>query len=280
MIKRKNRRKWLSIGSRQTRSPAALQILDNTPPLKLHTGSSYQVGQNPTTVNGIFAPWAVVESNRLQGGAPDNGYTQHHVEESFMNNEDSRDLHSTTNTQPTHRQPKKARGDFNVVEDSLDRQPPRADPPAPVTALKEFKALSLLRDGWQQTYPTKTFFTWTHGSTESRLDHIYMQQALIKYSTDWDISPAPFQTDHDVVLCRVLNPEEPYIGKGRWAIPHMVIENKEFIQKVVDEGMKLQGILQTSADYRPSLQAAFATFKKGIIRIAKQYASKTASMLD
>ncbi|KIJ32586.1 hypothetical protein M422DRAFT_265610 [Sphaerobolus stellatus SS14] len=40
-------------------------------------------------------------------------------------------------------------GYFNIVEDSLDRHPARADPNAAVEALQEFKTLSLLSDGWR-----------------------------------------------------------------------------------------------------------------------------------
>ncbi|KIJ33575.1 hypothetical protein M422DRAFT_183161, partial [Sphaerobolus stellatus SS14] len=171
-------------------------------------------------------------------------------------------------------------GDFNLVEDALDRNPPRIDPTAPVEALQEFKAMFSLQDGWRKTYPDKMFFTWTHGTTESRLDRIYMCKNLLKYSTSWAINPAPFQTDHDVVSCSILNPEEPFIGKGRWSIPPMVTGNKEFIRKVIDRGMELQTHLQTTPDERHSLQVSYAAFKKDILSIAKKYASKTASILD
>ncbi|KIJ47341.1 hypothetical protein M422DRAFT_249194 [Sphaerobolus stellatus SS14] len=56
MIKKENRHKRLGNDSGRTRSPAALQCPDETLPPMLHEGSSYQVGQNPTIVNGIFTP--------------------------------------------------------------------------------------------------------------------------------------------------------------------------------------------------------------------------------
>ncbi|KIJ43385.1 hypothetical protein M422DRAFT_253260 [Sphaerobolus stellatus SS14] len=410
-IKTDIRRKRLGIGSRRSRSPAALRIPDDTPPPKLYIGSSYQVGKNPTTVNGIFAPMGSgmpdpvrgnlttletplrlqsgIESPlRLRGGAPDNGDTHPQDDTSSINSEDGNDLSGLTSPQHRTNSKKVKRslkvasinmrgggsiataqkwqdinglmrenniailavqethidahrlcrleslferqlliknsadsltlngravsiilnkrftlwkdatfnnivlgralllhlpwgergtlnilaiyapndqhqnmsfwkdltkiwkdralprldillGDFNSVEDPLDRQPPRKDPTATVEALQEFKAISLLQDGWRQTYPDKTFFTWTHGPTESRLDR-----------------------------------------KGRWAIPLMVTENKEFIRKIIEKGMHLQETLHEQASPRPSLQMTFANFKKDVIKLAKQYASKTASILD
>ncbi|KIJ38372.1 hypothetical protein M422DRAFT_106346, partial [Sphaerobolus stellatus SS14] len=171
-------------------------------------------------------------------------------------------------------------GDFNLVEDALDRKPPKADSTVAVEALQEFKATSLLIDGWQQTYPTRQFFTWTSGSSESRLDRIYMRKELLKFSTDWKIFPAPFLTDHDIVSCSILNPEQPHIGKGRWAIPPMVIENKEFITNVISKGTALQEALALPSNERKSLQTMYKGFKSDVIDLAKKYASKTASMLD
>ncbi|KIJ39039.1 hypothetical protein M422DRAFT_258194 [Sphaerobolus stellatus SS14] len=171
-------------------------------------------------------------------------------------------------------------GDFNLVEDALDRKPPRADSTVAVEALQEFKATSLLMDGWQQTFPTKQFFTWTSGSTESRLDRIYMRKEVLKFSTEWRIHPAPFPTDHNIVSCSILNPEQPHIGKGRWAIPRMVIENKEFITNVVSRGTVLQEALTPPLNERQSLQMMYKEFKADIIALAKKYACKMASMLD
>jgi len=169
-------------------------------------------------------------------------------------------------------------GDFNIVEEALDRLPPHLKQTRPVEALQEFKSLFLLNDGWRRTYPGKLAYTHTQGTIHSCLDRIYVSTRLWRYSTEWEIDPPPFQTDHDIVSVRVLNPEEPKIGIGRWAIPQMVTDNEEFISKARELGVALEKDL--NANPHMNKQTRYATFKNSIIMLAKNYASKSASILD
>jgi len=44
-------------------------------------------------------------------------------------------------------------GDFNIVEDALDRLPSHSDPAGPVSGLDNFRARLHLQDGWRNTNP-------------------------------------------------------------------------------------------------------------------------------
>ncbi len=67
-------------------------------------------------------------------------------------------------------------GDFNMVEDSLDRLPAHSDQENTTDALDNLKQLLGLEDGWRNTFPQKIAFTYlqSNGSkSQSRIDRIY-----------------------------------------------------------------------------------------------------------
>ena len=51
-------------------------------------------------------------------------------------------------------------GDFNMVEDSLDRLPSHSDQGGTTEALDNLKQLLGVEDGWRNTYPQTTAFTY------------------------------------------------------------------------------------------------------------------------
>lgn len=70
-------------------------------------------------------------------------------------------------------------GDFNVVEDSIDRLPNRPDPASSVDPLQDLRCKLCLIDGWRTTNPTEKNFTWTDGRSLSRIDRIYTTNRLM-----------------------------------------------------------------------------------------------------
>ena len=68
-------------------------------------------------------------------------------------------------------------GDFNMVEDIIDRIPMRHDPDATTNALDNLKLKLQVVDGWRQTYPTTTAFTFLrkYNGHQARLDRIYVK---------------------------------------------------------------------------------------------------------
>lgn len=91
-------------------------------------------------------------------------------------------------------------GNFNAVEDSIDRLPNRLDPTSVVDPLQDLKNKLNLVDRWRTTNPTDKNFTWTDGRSLSRIDRIYMTNRLMKTSVCWDIERiAGIETDHTLV---------------------------------------------------------------------------------
>jgi len=51
-------------------------------------------------------------------------------------------------------------GDFNVMEDTIDRMPPRLDDKATIATLREVRHEWNMQDTWQWANPTKIAFTY------------------------------------------------------------------------------------------------------------------------
>ncbi|KZP21142.1 DNase I-like protein [Athelia psychrophila] len=122
-------------------------------------------------------------------------------------------------------------GDFNTVEDSIDRLPNKSDPAGTTEALRTLRGKLNLIDGWRTTNPTEksyTHFSKTH-NTYSRLDRIYATNAIHNTASDWDIAKPAIKTDHKMATVRITNPSMPFIGKGRWSMPIHLLKNKKFL---------------------------------------------------
>ena len=70
-------------------------------------------------------------------------------------------------------------GDFNLVEDPLDRAPARANNTAATAALRTCRQTLNLQDIWRQNFPGECLFTYTSPhNTLSRIDRIYANPAV------------------------------------------------------------------------------------------------------
>ncbi|KAF5338264.1 hypothetical protein D9611_014618 [Ephemerocybe angulata] len=61
-------------------------------------------------------------------------------------------------------------GDFNVVEDALDRIPPKAGKEPTVNALRDLKQTLSLIDGWRKENPEEKAYTWKQVSVDPESD--------------------------------------------------------------------------------------------------------------
>ncbi|KAG6824845.1 hypothetical protein H0H92_005639 [Tricholoma furcatifolium] len=102
-------------------------------------------------------------------------------------------------------------GDLNMVEDSLDRLPPRRDSPEQAQALQDLKIYLQLADGWRRENPQKIDFSFKADGRliHSRIDRIYVREELIPYTHGWNIRRSAVKTDHLLVSMRILNPKAP-----------------------------------------------------------------------
>lgn len=97
-----------------------------------------------------------------------------------------------------HPKPDIVLGDFNLVEEAVDRLPAREDPDGPVQELKALLQHLDVYDGWRLAEPTAADFTFPQRGSQqrSRLDRIYTRDPLIRSSASWTIETTGIPTDH------------------------------------------------------------------------------------
>ncbi|EPS96546.1 hypothetical protein FOMPIDRAFT_64154, partial [Fomitopsis schrenkii] len=138
-------------------------------------------------------------------------------------------------------------GDFNLVEEAIDRLPMREGPEGPRTALSELHTLLGLHDGWRVTEPSTRDYTFPQrpSTTRSRIDRIYLGTELLSRSFEWDITSTGIPTDHRLVSVRLTNAAAPYLGKGRWTMPLAILADQNFVAEVTTLG---DAALRTALD--------------------------------
>jgi len=178
-------------------------------------------------------------------------------------------------------------GDFNVVEDPLDRIPLRHDDKSVVDSLDNLKVQLQLIDGWQQTYPQSTAFTFyrKQDSHQARLDRIYIKHRLMQFTFDWKIQTTGIKTDHRMVSVRLSCETAPEIGKGRWTWPQHLIKDTKLTTFIFENGQELHKniknmIVDKSCTDTYNPQALWMNFKKSITTKARERAKIVISRLD
>ncbi len=137
-------------------------------------------------------------------------------------------------------------GDFNTVEDSLDRLPVHEDPEIDQStpALDDLK-LSLglmLADGWRLTYPNTREYTFHRGTGRhavfSRLDRIYVTPDTFDNAREWRICEAGVRTDHSLVSVQLTPKNSPVVGEGQPLFPTHLIKDRKLTRDVKDRGLE------------------------------------------
>ncbi|KZV98233.1 DNase I-like protein, partial [Exidia glandulosa HHB12029] len=168
-------------------------------------------------------------------------------------------------------------GDFNFVEDAIDRFPAKmndADGPDTFDSLKQYLRLT---DGWRETFPTSTEYTWRSPSRDklSRIDRIYMTRALTLASRQWGIELTDLNRhDHSRISTEIVNLDAPFIGPGRWTMRANLADDEEFLAAVDVIGKHALERLQRLGDARDeneNAQTIYREFKTAVIRTAKRH---------
>ncbi|EPS93001.1 hypothetical protein FOMPIDRAFT_1097224, partial [Fomitopsis schrenkii] len=138
------------------------------------------------------------------------------------------------------RKPDIVAGDFNLVEESVDRLPMRDSPNVPLTALKSLLSSLKVHDGWRLSNPAAKEYTYPQrgGHLRSRLDRIYASDELLQRSVTWDITVTGVPTDHCLVTAQLTSAKSPHIGKGRWAMPTHLLLDHELIKQITALGAR------------------------------------------
>ncbi|KAF4616860.1 hypothetical protein D9613_008212 [Agrocybe pediades] len=180
-------------------------------------------------------------------------------------------------------------GDFNFVEDSIDRLPAHPDPLHPVESFERLKSALSVSDGWRTQNPSGSVYTYTQASTignapasRSRIDRIYVNQKFFHSSRKWRVDVTPIQTDHKMVSVEIADPEAPFIGRGRWKMPlFTMIENKSIIRRIEQMGIRLQEQIANAPQDSPwEPQHLYATFKKDVQTFVRGWLKETIPRLD
>ena len=177
-------------------------------------------------------------------------------------------------------------GDFNLVEDAVDRIPSHADNVNTVEALNEVKHMFQLQDGWRNNNPAAKAYTYlqSHSGSQSRIDRIYVSRTILKNSYEWKAETTGIPTDHKMVSMLMTTPLSPHIGKGRWSIPLHLLKEKAFKQEIKRQGLVLERDIQLlegayrSQSHNP--QTLLKEFKEKVIKIAKVHAKASVPRLE
>ncbi|KAH8796009.1 Endonuclease/exonuclease/phosphatase, partial [Flagelloscypha sp. PMI_526] len=133
-------------------------------------------------------------------------------------------------------------GNYNVVEDPMDRTPARKDPDNATKALGEMLEQSALYDGWRNTFPTTRMFTYEHRASASpsfsRLDRIYCTTPLLNSARMWKTQPSGIRgVDHEMVSVQITNEDAPLIGHDLWSISNKAMKDKKWIELTRENGI-------------------------------------------
>jgi len=175
-------------------------------------------------------------------------------------------------------------GDFNLVEDAIDRLPTHTDPHTAVMSLDNLRNKFQLQDGWRITNPDTKSFSFLQKSTgvQSRIDRIYASANIIKTAADWEIGTTALNTDHKMVSVKVIDQKAPYFGRGRWTMPLHMLKDNILIQNIQCLGRKLEQ--QTDNGQQRTLednpQVHFQTFKNEIAMMTRKRAKVAVPKMD
>jgi exonuclease III len=108
--------------------------------------------------------------------------------------------------------------DFNLMEEPIDRSPPKHDNLNAVSALRDLRRSLNVTDQWRHLYNKVREYTYhamqNQKPIKSRLDRIYIGKKNEKFVFSWTTKPSSVPTDHWLVSVRFAPKDAPHIGKG------------------------------------------------------------------
>ncbi len=141
-------------------------------------------------------------------------------------------------THPECSKPHLMAGDFNNVEDSLDRLPIGEGPDQSIVALDDLKCGlgMMLADGWRVTYPNAREYTFHRGvgrsAVFSRLDRIYVTPAIFDGAREWRVCDSGVRTDHSLILVQLTSDNAPIVGPGRPLFPLRLLKDRKLTKAI------------------------------------------------
>ncbi|KAI0750102.1 Endonuclease/exonuclease/phosphatase, partial [Daedaleopsis nitida] len=145
---------------------------------------------------------------------------------------------------PRTARPNVMAGDFNNIEDGIDRIPAKLASDRSVEAMDSLKiSMGLMAvDGWRATYPDSKAYTFQRGSgssaTLSRLDRIYVDQQTFQSAREWKIHEGGVRSDHSMVSVQLSRPDAPVMGRGRPVFPTSMIKDRKLAGQMKKAGLE------------------------------------------
>ncbi|KAH9898256.1 Endonuclease/exonuclease/phosphatase [Cubamyces lactineus] len=169
-------------------------------------------------------------------------------------------------------------GDFNFVEDPVDRLPAREDRTECVEAFGDLKEKYHLIDGWRMTHTNEKAYTYVHtnGTSHSRIDRIYIKRTLFSLASNWDLTEAGIATDHRLAFVEMVDYKAPYIGKGRWSAPVHLMTDEKMRGQMQDLAKSFIDELKDNATHSQTKnpQTVYLVFKKKLINALRARAKE------
>ncbi|KAI0703851.1 hypothetical protein C8T65DRAFT_741201 [Cerioporus squamosus] len=134
-------------------------------------------------------------------------------------------------------------GDFNNVEDSIDRLPVGDGPDQSILTLDKLKRSlgMMLADGWRVTYPNTREYTFHRGTGHdavfSRLDRIYVTPTIFDGAREWRVCKAGVKTDHSLILVQLTSENAPIVGSGRPLFPLQLLRDRKLTKAIKMRGV-------------------------------------------
>ncbi|KAF8827360.1 hypothetical protein HHX47_DHR5000756 [Lentinula edodes] len=164
-------------------------------------------------------------------------------------------------------------GDFNMVNESIDRLPQRKDEERVMSPINAITSKYHLVDGWRKYNDKDLDYTFTSASNSSsaRIDRIYVPKSEEKFFSEWKIESTLGISDHKLITVFKSKENTPYIGKGLWRMNHDLVEYEPFRTEVGPILMKLEEELDsTEFNQSSSPQSLWVKAKEKIVEVAKE----------
>ncbi|EJD46006.1 hypothetical protein AURDEDRAFT_31499, partial [Auricularia subglabra TFB-10046 SS5] len=139
-------------------------------------------------------------------------------------------------------------GDFNFVEDEIDRLPASLNDIDSPDSFDELKRYLHVTDGWREAFPGAVEWTWRNAarSSMSRIDRIYTTATVNRVSRNWAIEISGItRNDHSRVQSEIANLEAPEIGPGRWTMRDHLVKDETFMTGVMKLALEAQSKMRS-----------------------------------
>jgi len=165
-------------------------------------------------------------------------------------------------------------GDFNSVEDKIDRLPMTKDDNKVINSLQEIMKGNKLIDGWRETNPDEKEYTFesTTGSL-ARIDRIYIKENKKAQYDNWKTISSANISDHELVTVEIQKLNTPFIGKGLWRMDNTITEEPNFRKRTAKVLNELEETLKETEMIREQgkqPQELWIKAKEKIQTIAKE----------